>query len=136
MTLSTTLRLALALSLTVLAACAREEAAGPATTVQPAELAALLDQAEAPLLLDVRTPEEFAAGHVPGARLIPIQELESRLGELEAYQQRGVVAYCEAGGRASRARELLREHGFTSVRLLDGSMRRWRKEGRAVETGS
>jgi rhodanese-related sulfurtransferase len=116
-----------------LSGCARQEATA---SVQPDALAAVLAGEDAPLLLDVRTPEEFAEGHVPGATLVPVQELESRLGELEAYKQRGVVAYCEVGGRAGKAAELLRANGFTNVRLLDGSMKRWRAEGREVATGS
>jgi rhodanese-related sulfurtransferase len=110
--------------------------APPDASVQPDGLAALLAGEAAPLLLDVRTPEEFAQGHVPGAKLVPIQELEARLGELDAYKQRGIVAYCEVGGRAGKAAELLRAKGFTDVRLLDGSMRRWREEGREIATGS
>jgi phage shock protein E len=122
-------------ALLALAACAQEESSDDAP-VQPAALAALLASADAPLLLDVRTPEEFAQGHIPGATLVPIQQLESRLGELATYEQRGVVAYCEVGGRARKAAELLRAHGFSNVRLLDGSMKRWREERREVATGS
>lgn len=115
-------------------ACAQDD---PSTeVVQPGALAALLASPDAPLLLDVRTPEEFAAGHVSGATLVPIQELPARLGELAAYEERGVVAYCEVGGRAGKAAELLRAHGFAHVRLLDGSMRRWREEQREVATGA
>ncbi len=121
--------LALAFCLLAFAACAEEP-----QPVQPSDLAALLAGSEAPLLLDVRTAEEFAAGHVPGALLVPIQELEARLAELAAYKQRGVVTYCEVGGRAGKASELLRNAGFANVRLLEGSMRRWRDEGRALET--
>ena len=118
-----------------LTACAEEPVASDAP-VQPEALAALLASESAPVLLDVRTPEEFAEGHVPGATLVPIQELEARLGELAAYKARGVVTYCEVGGRAGRAAELLRASGFANVRQLDGSMRRWREEGREVATGS
>ena len=118
--------------LLMLFACSQraEESAEP---VQPDQLAALLAGEEAPLLLDVRTPEEFAQGHVPGATLLPLQELDARAGELGGYEKRGVVAYCEAGPRAAKAAELLRANGFTNVRLLDGSMRRWRAEQREVE---
>jgi phage shock protein E len=127
------LLLALITALCSFAACAREDATTP---VQPGELAALLARDDAPLLLDVRTPEEFAQSHVPGATLVPVQELEERLSELDAYKARGVVAYCEVGGRAGKAADLLRAHGFTNVRLLDGSMKRWREEQREVATGS
>ena len=126
---------ALFVSTLALGACGQPVAPSDAP-VQPGALAALLEGKDAPLLLDVRTPEEFAQGHVPGATLVPVQELESRLRELEPYKQRGVVAYCEVGGRASKAAELLRERGFANVRLLDGSMKRWREEGRQVATGS
>jgi phage shock protein E len=125
---------ALASAVFALAACAREVPAN-AAPVQPAELAGVLAADGAPLLLDVRSPEEFAAGHVPGAKLVPVGDLEARLGELEAYKARGVVAYCEVGGRAGKAAELLRAQGFANVRLLDGSMQRWREEGREVATG-
>jgi rhodanese-related sulfurtransferase len=125
---------ALLLAFFALVACAQKESAGD-TPVQPDALAALLAGADAPLLLDVRTPEEFAEGHVPGATLVPVQELEARLGELGAYKTRGVVTYCEVGGRAGKAAELLRANGFSNVRLLDGSMRRWREEKREVATG-
>jgi rhodanese-related sulfurtransferase len=120
--------------LVALAACSDSDAR-PAEPVQPDQLSALLAGEDAPLLLDVRTPDEFAQGHVPGATLIPVQELEARLGELAAYERRGVVTYCEKGPRAAKAAELLRAHGFSNVRQLDGGIRRWRDEGRELETG-
>jgi rhodanese-related sulfurtransferase len=130
-------KLALSLSALCLAiaviACAEEPAAPTSSApVQPGELAALLAVEDAPLLLDVRSPEEFAEGHIAGAKSVPIGELEARLGELAAYRERGVVTYCEVGGRAGKASELLRSAGFADVRLLDGSMKRWREEGRPV----
>jgi len=126
------LALAVLAGLVALAACSKR--AHESTPLQPDQLAALLAGEDAPLLLDVRTPEEFAQGHVPGAKLIPLQELEARVGELDAYEQRGVVAYCEVGGRAAKAAELLRARGFANVRLLEGSMQRWREERREIET--
>jgi rhodanese-related sulfurtransferase len=130
------LRLAtlLVAALLALTACAQQSAPSN-EPVQPDALAALLAADEAPLLLDVRTPEEFAEGHVPGATLVPLQQLEARVGELAAYEQRGVIAYCESGRRAGEAAELLRAKGFANVRLLDGSMRRWRNEQRELATG-
>ncbi len=111
-------------------ACGAEGSGG---VVEPAALEAELARPDGPLLLDVRTPEEYAEGHVPGARLIPVQELGSRLGEIEDAKQRGVITYCESGRRASAAAELLREAGFADVRVLDGSMARWRDEERPIE---
>ena len=97
-------------------------------SVAPADLAAAVSVPDGPLLLDVRTEEEFAGGHVPGALLIPVQQLPSRLEELAAFKQRGVIAYCERGTRARQALQLLHDAGFQNLRLLEGSMQRWRQD--------
>lgn len=115
----------------LLAAPASGEASG--APVEPAGLEEALAGPQGPLLLDVRTPAEYEEGFVPGATLVPVQELPERLGELEAWRDRGVVVYCESGRRAEQAAALLREAGFRDVRLLEGSMRRWRAEERPTE---
>jgi phage shock protein E len=74
-------------------------------------------------LLDVRSPEEFEGGHLPGALNIPVQELDRRLGEVGPAEH-DVVVYCRSGHRSSRATEILREHGFTRVHNL-GPMTAW-----------
>ena len=85
------------------------------------------------LILDVRTPDEFASGHVPDAVNVPYDEVEARLGELGADRGRPVVVYCERGGRAGRAESVLLGAGFTDVRHLEGDMSAWRAAGRATE---
>jgi phage shock protein E len=104
-----------------------------ARVVAPDQLAEVLAEPDPPLLLDVRTREEWEAGHVPGAHAIPIGELAERASELEAFREHGVIAYCERGPRAERALDVLREAGFEKVGILDGSMSRWRAEGRPIE---
>lgn len=74
-------------------------------------------------LVDVRTPEEFAAGHLPGAVNIPVDELPQRLGELGP-PEKPLVVYCHTGRRATRAEKVLREHGFQHVLNL-GPMSAW-----------
>lgn len=74
------------------------------------------------LLLDVRSPEEFSAGAVPGATLIPLPELRSRHGELP--KDRPIVAYCQVGMRGYLAARLLRSLGY-DVRNLSGGYRTW-----------
>jgi phage shock protein E len=74
-------------------------------------------------LLDVRSADEFARGHLPGAVNIPVQELDRRLTEVGPTEGE-VVVYCRSGHRSSRATELLREHGFTRVHNL-GPMTAW-----------
>ena len=76
-------------------------------------------------LLDVRTQPEFAAGHLEGAKNIPLRDLPGRLGELGA-KDRAIVVYCRSGRRSAEAAALLSAHGFAYVRDL-GSMDNWLK---------
>ena len=69
-------------------------------------------------LIDVRTPEEFAAGHLPNAVNIPVDELRSRLDELP--RDREVVAYCQVGQRGYLATRILRQHGYRASNLGGG----------------
>ncbi|WP_426751875.1 rhodanese-like domain-containing protein [Myxococcus sp. Y35] len=75
------------------------------------------------LLVDVRTPQEFAASHLPGAVNIPVDALQERLGELGSPEQ-PVVVYCGSGARSSRAERLLKARGFQQVVNL-GPMSAW-----------
>ena len=79
-----------------------------------------------PLLLDVRTPEEWQICRLEGARLIPVQELAGRVDELD--RAREVVVYCHHGGRGAQAAELLTRHGFQRVRNLTGGIDAWAVE--------
>jgi rhodanese-related sulfurtransferase len=78
------------------------------------------------IVLDVRTAEEFAAGHVPGAINIPYTHLPARISELPSPADKDIVLYCETGVRAERAASRLRENGFTRLLHLDGDMKGWR----------
>jgi rhodanese-related sulfurtransferase len=69
-------------------------------------------------LLDVRTPQEYAAGHVPGAVNIPIDELRSRLSELPRNQE--IAAYCQVGQRGYLATRILRQAGFGAASIAGG----------------
>jgi phage shock protein E len=75
------------------------------------------------VLLDVRTPEEYAQGHLPGAKNIPVQVLPQRLEEVGP-REVPVVVYCQAGGRSAMAADLLRRSGFGEVCNL-GPMSAW-----------
>jgi rhodanese-related sulfurtransferase len=77
--------------------------------VSGTEARALVGQGAA--LVDVRSPAEFASGHVPGSRNIPLDQLPSRLGELDATKP--VVVCCLSGGRSARAAGVLRQAGLT-----------------------
>jgi len=74
-------------------------------------------------LVDVRTPSEFAAGHIPGAINIPLQQLDSRLAELPP-KGTPLVVYCRSGNRSGSAKRVLENAGFSAVHDL-GPMSRW-----------
>lgn len=87
------------------------------------------------VLLDVRTPEEFAAGHIDGARNLPIggPDFEERVAALDPGSTYAV--YCRTDVRSGRALEALAERGLTDVFDLEGGMDAWQEYGGAVVTG-
>jgi rhodanese-related sulfurtransferase len=103
---------------------------------EPVPAAELLDRARRGLvtILDVRPPQEFAAGHVPGAVNIPIHELEKRIRELP--KRKEIIAYCRGPFclMSFEAVHLLRKRGMRARRLQDG-MPEWRVAGLPVEAG-
>lgn len=98
-------------------------------------LALQIEQDSAPLILDVRTTEEYAEGHVPGAVNIEYRQVPSQVELLRTFEDKTVVVYCERGVRAGRAKAALIEAGFTSVVELSGDMVAWRAAGLPIEVG-
>jgi metal-sulfur cluster biosynthetic enzyme/rhodanese-related sulfurtransferase len=105
----------------------------PFRDVQPAEGLALWERTPDLFVLDVRTPAEFASGHIPNAHLIPLDELEDRLRELPA-KDTLMLVHCAAGGRSASACELLGERGWSRVVNLVGGMHAW--QGPRVQDAS
>lgn len=103
-------------------------------SVSPAEAAALMRADTTMVVLDVRTLEEFQSttGHLPKARLIPVQELESRIGELSGLKDKTILVYCRSGHRSERASEILTKNGFKVV-ALEGGILRWLSDSLAVD---
>ena len=93
----------------------------------------LATSGEAFFVLDVRTPQEFAQGHVPGAVNIPHTELAAHMDELTAYMDVPIVTYCERGGRAAMALQTLQQQGFQHLHHLEGDMAGWRTAQRPQE---
>ncbi len=102
-------------------------------TIAPAELANRIDTHNAPLILDVRTPGEYAAGHIPGAVNIPHTELSGRISELESNRNEEIVVHCQSGPRAGIAQSILSRAGFTKIRELQGHMQQWKAGGYRIE---
>lgn len=124
--------------------------AGPAATAAPAAstpvagahaaLAAEVSVGEASRLrdagafmLDVREPDEWAAGHIEGATLIPLGELAARASEVPADRQ--VVVVCRSGNRSAQGRDVLLGAGLPSVTSMAGGMTDWAASGKPVVTG-
>lgn len=84
-------------------------------------------------LLDVREPSEWADGHIDGATLIPLGELQARLGELP--RDRSFVVVCRSGNRSAQGRDILLGAGFTAVTSMSGGMNDWIAAGLPVVTG-
>lgn len=114
-------------------ACAAPDPGGATGDVTQAEVLELVAAPGGPLLLDVRTPGEYASGHVPGAVNIPHDEVVARVSEIEPYRERGVVLYCQSGRRAGAAMQSLEEAGFANVRHLAGDMQAWKASGLPTE---
>lgn len=75
-------------------------------------------------IVDVRTEEEVATGMIEGAKHIPVDELEGRLGELDA--SRPTVFVCRSGGRSAKATKIAADAGFGEVASMAGGMNRWK----------
>lgn len=101
--------------------------------IASSELVARIESGSAPLVLDVRTPEEYATGHIPGAINITHTELGDRLSEIEEHRNDEIVVHCRSGKRAGLAETVLLEAGFTRVRDLDGHMLQWQGNGYPIE---
>lgn len=95
---------------------------GPAISVVDATL--LINREDA-LVLDVRDPAEFAGGHIPEAKNVPLAKLGERISELAQYKDRPIVVVCASGMRSATACNQLAKAGFTQVKNLDGGMGRW-----------
>ena len=86
-----------------------------------------------PLVLGVRTPREFYSGHLPGATLIPLQQLSERLSEIRQYRDKEIIVYCRSGNRSTVASEILIEKGFKKILNVRGGILGWMKEGFDIE---
>jgi adenylyltransferase/sulfurtransferase len=106
--------------------CAPAAAADRVPEITPAELVERLGRGEPITLLDVREPDEWALGRIPGARLAPLSRLEQELTRLDP--SREVVAYCRSGVRSQAAGLRLRAAGFARVSSLAGGILRYGAE--------
>ena len=87
--------------------------------------AVLLLNRDKPLVLDVRDAAEFAAGHIQGAKNIPVAELANRLKEIEKFKDKPVLVHCQKGMRAKSACNTLKAQQFSKLNNLQGGLDTW-----------
>lgn len=95
--------------------------------VSPAEAARMIEETKDLQLIDVRTPGEYADGHLSGAKLIPVQEIGARLAEID--KRKPVLLYCRTGHRSSSALRILKAHGFANAQHIEGGLGAWQAAG-------
>jgi len=94
--------------------------------VTPIESAERVANNEA-VIIDVRTVNEWNDKHIAGAKLIPISDLKTRMGELEQFKGKQLIMQCAVGGRSSKAVEILQRAGFENVVNMTGGIKAWEK---------
>jgi len=102
------------------------------TQLEPDQVKELISQHPRPILLDVRTAQEYKEYHISGAQLIPLNELSEKLKRIP--RDRDVVCVCATGNRSSSAARRLEKEGY-KVSNMKGGMTRWMKNGLPVKKG-
>ncbi|HED33304.1 MAG TPA: sulfurtransferase [Gammaproteobacteria bacterium] len=106
---------------------------GPAIDIDT--LKQRIDSSEKLLILDVRPPEDYAEapGHIANATLLPLEELEQRAAELNAYIDKPVVIICRTDRKSARAARMLTDRGFSDVSIVTMGMKEWNRRGYPIE---
>ena len=102
-----------------------------APSISAAQLHARRESGAAPVVIDVRTPEEYASGHIPGAVNVPFDQVAQRISEIDA--PHGVALYCMVGPRARKGESALLAAGYEKVFHLEGGLAAWHAAGLPVE---
>jgi rhodanese-related sulfurtransferase len=105
---------------------------GGANGLTPTEMVQLMNREKA-VVVDVCGSEEFAAGHVTGAKSLPLDELESKLPGAVKNKSTAVIMVCASGMRSRRAVAIAKKLGYDNTRSLNGGMGAWRAAGLPVE---
>ena len=94
--------------------------------------AANLIRDQSPLILDVRTPQEYSSGRIENSVLIPVQELQRRYAELSEFKNDDIFIYCATGNRSTVAAKILIDNGFTRIHNLRYGIYEWAKNSLPV----
>lgn len=105
----------------------------PISTIQALELNDRLKNGKRPVVIDVRRPDEYKTGHIVGAKLIPLNELNSHMKDLP--RNREIICVCASGNRSGSATRMLVKAGFNAVNMK-GGMNSWRQANLPVKKGN
>lgn len=103
-----------------------------ARSVSPMELSRLVNHEQA-ILVDIRSNEEFASGHISKSRNIPLEDIENQSKKLEKFKKRPIVLICQTGNKAGKASAKLRKLEFDKLFQLGGGLIEWQKENLPLE---
>lgn len=98
----------------------------PKSVITQKDLLVKIQTNNLPLILDVRTQQEYISGHIPRAININYQELSDRFDDISAFKKSDIIVYCERGIRAKIANVILQKAGFKSIVYLQGDISKWR----------
>jgi rhodanese-related sulfurtransferase len=105
----------------------RSHAAAAEGAVSPKEAVTWIQEKKDLQLIDVRTAAEYADGHLAKAKLIPLQELEKRLTEID--EGKPILLYCRSGHRSGNALKILHGKGYTQAKHMEGGLNAWKAAG-------
>jgi sulfur-carrier protein adenylyltransferase/sulfurtransferase len=100
----------------------------PDWEITPREVKTMLDGHKDFIFIDCRLPSEQAITAIPPAKLIPLQQLAQRIGELKGHEQEKIVVHCKSGGRSMQFTQILRQQGFKDVKSMAGGILLWNKD--------
>ncbi|KKN11768.1 hypothetical protein LCGC14_1023260 [marine sediment metagenome] len=114
----------------------RSFGAPPISNISNNELYQRLEtEDEPPLLVDVRTPQEYYGGHIKNTKLFPLGELLSNTDVIENFKDKEIITICHSGSRSMMAAQILAQVGFKDIRNLSGGMILWTRKGFPVKMG-
>jgi rhodanese-related sulfurtransferase len=105
---------------------------GGGASVTTLEATQLINRQDA-LVVDVREQAEYAQSHILNSRLLPLSQIEARIGDIEKFKDKPVIVYCASGNRSSTAAAVLRKGGFSQVFNLSGGFAAWQQAGLPVQ---
>lgn len=108
---------------------------GGGNALSPTEATLLINREDAQIV-DVREPDEYASGHIPESRSIPLAKLEERAADIAKSKETPVLVVCQSGARSAGACKTLEKLGFTKVHNLNGGIAAWRTAGLPLKKGA